>query len=145
MPRKKKEIPQMPPDISMEEWEEMVAHKRARIEYDEQFLGLCEFFILADSVASVIDEQFSHLLSEQDRKILGALFTELSGIGYAMQDPEGYAGVWGKEESEYVEELVKWNKQKILPDSIVEAIARLGYYAMNSKDDFQNNNDIFSL
>ena len=137
MARRKKEIPQMAPNIDLEEWEAMVEDKKAALLYDEEFLKLCEFFIVADAAADVVDDQFSRRLTEQDRRIINNLLHWLAFVGYVIQAPGDY--LKGDEEDFILESY--W-EDKTTPKPLAEALLRLAYFVANSKLDM-NNPDIF--
>ena len=133
MAKRKKQIPEMPADIDLEQWEEMVAEKRDAIRYDEEFLKLCEFFICADAAADVVDDQFSRRLTQKDREIITNLLHWISFVGYVIQCPSDYMK---GEEYEFVEEHDY--DDKTTPKPIRDALLRLAFYAGNSIDAMKN-------
>ena len=134
--RKKADVTPMPPDIDLEAWETSVEDKRERIAYDEAFLGLMEWFILADTAADTIMEQFGRCLPEGERRLITALLMEISTCGYAMQDPDSY---YGEEEDEFIEGFCKVTSN-VLPMDIIRALTRLTYHCMMAKYTINNNN-----
>lgn len=135
MAKRKQKPSEMPPDIDLEEWENMVAEKRDAIRYDEEFLKLCEFFICAVAAADVVDDQFSRRMSPDDRKIINNLLNQLSFVGYVMECPSDYMK---GDEDDFINEHY-WD-DGTTPKPLVEALLRLAYYAGNSIDQMKNPN-----
>ena len=135
MAKRKQKSSEMPPDIDLEEWEEMVAEKRDAIRYDEEFLELCKFFICAQAAADVVDDQFSRRMSPDDRKIINNLLNQLSFVGYVMECPADYMK---GDEDDFINE--HYLDDGTTPKPLVEALLRLAYYAGNSIDAMKNPN-----
>ena len=133
MAKRKKQRSEMPPDIDMEEWEQMVQNKKDAIRYDEEFLKICEFFECADAVADVIDDQFARRLTEQDRRIITNLLHWLSFVGYVIECPEDY--LKGGDEEDFMENV--FFDDGTTPKALVEAICRLTFFVVNTKLDLK--------
>lgn len=131
---KRKKRSEMPPDIDLDEWEEMVQNKKDAIRYDEEFLELCKFFQCADAVADVIDDQFARRLSEQDRRIITNLLHWLSFVGYAIECPEDY--LKGGDEEDFIENV--YGDDGTTPKALAEAICRLTFFVVNTKLDMRH-------
>lgn len=132
---KKKKPSEMPDDIDLDEWEDMVAEKRDHIRYDEEFLELCKFFICATAAADVVDDQFSRRMTPDDRKIINNLLNQLAFVGYVIECPSDY--IKG-DEDDFINEHY-WD-DGTTPKPLVEALLRLAYYAGNSIDAMKNPN-----
>ena len=123
---KRKRSP-MPEDIDLEEWEELVADKAAEIRYDESFLRLCDWFISADAAADVIEEQFTRVLTPQERKVVNNVLHWLAFVGYCLQEPSEY---YKADADDFVEANI-WD-DKTTPKQITEPLLRLTHGMINA-------------
>lgn len=139
---KKKKPSEMPDDIDLDEWEIMVQEKRDRLESDEEFLALCEWLKLADSASECIRRQFKRVFPENEIETLESLLGELSGIGWAMEDPEQWIDNCD-DADDYAEQAKKFQNKR-LPPQLADLINRLVFYAAKwSMDMRRKNKSIF--
>ena len=136
---KKKKPSEMPPDIDLDEWEMEVARKRELLDIDYEFLGLCEWLKLADTASDCIRHQFKKVFPDpKERDILEALLGSLSGIGYAMEDPDGTLGYCDDVE-EWTEQCAKFSSDR-LPQPLTELLDRLTFFAARWAQDMRRKN-----
>lgn len=143
---KKKKPSEMPPDIDLDEWEDMVAWKREQLDNDNEFLGLCEWLKLADTASDCIRHQFKKVFPDpKEQEVLESLLGGLSGIGWAMEDPDGTLGNCDDVE-DWAESCAKFSNDR-LPQPLTELLDRLTFFAARWAQDMRhkNNGSIYDL
>jgi len=128
---KRKRSP-MPEDIDFDAWEEEVARKQRQLDYDKDFLAVCEWLICAESAECTLLEQMERCLEPKDMDMIKSLFDLLALAGYCIKTPEDY---YKADADEFVESTYY---EDDLPEPVAKAIIRLAYAVMTAKLDMGN-------
>lgn len=140
MAKRKQKPSEMPPDIDLEEWELMVQEKRERLALDNEFLALCEWLKLADTASDCIRHQFKKVFPDpKEQEVLESLLGELSGMGWAMEDPEGWLGNC-EDVDDYAAQCAKFGNKR-LPEPLSDLLNRLVFYSAKWAQDMRHKNN----